>query len=65
MVAHLNRLVEAILMSTHNIGFYEDLPKIIFEFSLNTHFISSAGYYSLSHLIVHMLIWPLHKTSSL
>ena len=32
----------AILMSTHNIGFYEDLTKIIFELSSNTHLISSA-----------------------
>ena len=29
-------------MSTHNIGFYKDLTKIIFELSSNTHFISSA-----------------------
>ena len=29
-------------MSTHNIGFYEDLTKIIFELSSNMHFISSA-----------------------
>ena len=29
-------------MSTHNIGFYEDLTKIIFKLSSNTHFISSA-----------------------
>ena len=32
-------------MSTHNIGFYEDLTKIIFELSLNiinTHLTSSA-----------------------
>ena len=29
-------------MSTHNIGFYEDLTKIIFESSSNTHLISSA-----------------------
>ena len=27
---------------THNIGFYEDLTKIIFELSSNTHLISSA-----------------------
>ena len=27
--AHENRLGEAILMSTHNIGFYEDLTKIL------------------------------------
>ena len=29
-------------MSTHNIGFYEDLTKIIIELSSNTHLISSA-----------------------
>ena len=34
--AHLNHLVEAIQMSTHNIGFYEDLTKIIFQLSSNT-----------------------------
>ena len=30
-------------MSTHNIGFYEELTKIIFELLSNTHLISSAG----------------------
>ena len=30
-------------MSTHNIGFYEDLTKNIFELSSNTHLISSAA----------------------
>ena len=33
-------------MSTHNIGFYEDLTKISFNYtqiSSNTHLISSAG----------------------
>ena len=30
-------------MSTHNIGFYEDLTKIIFELSSNMHLISSAA----------------------
>ena len=30
-------------MSTHNIGFYEDLTKIIIELSSNMHLISSAG----------------------
>ena len=30
-------------MSTHNIGFYEDLTKIIIELSSNTHLISSAA----------------------
>ena len=29
-------------MSTHNIGFYEDLTKIIFQLSSNTHLISSS-----------------------
>ena len=29
-------------MSTQNIDFYEDLTKIIFELSSNTHLISSA-----------------------
>ena len=29
-------------MSIHNVGFYEDLTKIIFELSSNTHLISSA-----------------------
>ena len=33
---------EAILMSTHNLGFYEDLTKNIFELSSNMHLISSA-----------------------
>ena len=30
-------------MSTHNIGFYEDLTKLIFELSSNTHIISSVA----------------------
>ena len=29
-------------MSTHNIGFYEDLTKIFFQLSSNTHLISSS-----------------------
>ena len=29
-------------MSTHNIGFYEDLTKIIFQLSSNTHLIPSS-----------------------
>ena len=29
-------------MSTHNIGFYEHLTKIIFQLSSNTHLISSS-----------------------
>ena len=31
-------------MSTHNIDFYEDLTKTIFELSSNINLISSAGY---------------------
>ena len=31
-------------MSTHNIGFYEEISKIIFELSSNTHLNSSAGF---------------------
>ena len=30
-------------MSTHIIGFYEDLTKIIFQLSSNTHLISSSA----------------------
>ena len=30
-------------MSTHNIGFYEEISKIITKLSSNTHLISSAG----------------------
>ena len=33
-------------MSTHNIGFYEDFTKIIFELSSNMHLISSAAFCS-------------------
>ena len=32
-------------MSTHNIGFDEDMTKIIFELSSNTHLISSTDLY--------------------
>ena len=34
--AHQNRLVEAILMSTHNICFYAEMTKIILQLSPNT-----------------------------
>ena len=30
-------------MSTHNIGFYEDMTKINFQISSNMHLISSSG----------------------
>ena len=32
-------------MSTHNIGFYEEMTKIIFQLSSNTYFICSSGVY--------------------
>ena len=37
----LRVLIRIASPSTHNIGFYEDLTKIIFELSSNTHLISS------------------------
>ena len=40
-------------MSTQNIGFYEDLTKIIFELSSNTHLISSAAFYT-TNVIINM-----------
>ena len=46
MGARKNRLAEAILFSTHNIGFYEDLTKIIFQLSSNKHLISSSVSFS-------------------
>ena len=42
MGTHLIHLAEASLMSTHNIGFYEDMVKIIFQLSSNIHFICSS-----------------------
>ena len=43
-------------MSTHNIGFYEDLTKIIFELSSNTHLISSAEFIILLYELKLFLI---------
>ena len=37
-----NMFAEAVLMSTHNIGFYEEISKIIFQFSSNIHLICSS-----------------------
>ena len=51
MGAHLNLLVEAILMSTHNIGFYGELANIIFQLSSNTHLIYSSGILFLRSII--------------
>ena len=45
-------------MSTHNIGFYEDLTKIIFELSSNKHLISSPASSATDRLQV-----TLHMTS--
>ena len=42
--AHYNCIAKAILMSTHNICFYEDLTKIIFQLSSNTHIIFSSDF---------------------
>ena len=39
-------------MSTHNIGFYEDLTKIIFQLSPNMHLISSQGQQEGKHLFI-------------
>ena len=48
MGAPKNRLAEAILFSTHNIGFYEDLTKIIFQLSNMPLISSSVSFSSLS-----------------
>ena len=50
-------------MSTNNIGFYEDLTKIIFELSSNTHLISSAYVYFVTKFTV--LIGTEHKMNNL
>ena len=44
MGAHKNSLAEAILMSTQNIGFYEDLTKIIFQLHVSSNFIKYTPY---------------------
>ena len=51
-------------MSTQNIGFYEDLTKIIFELSSNTHLISSAVsvVLSTSHVFyMHRMPYSSHR----
>ena len=44
MLRMLIRIGEAVLMSTHKVGFYEEISKIItyHQISSNTHLISSA-----------------------
>ena len=49
-------------MSTHNIGFYEDLTKIIFELSSNMHLLSSAGPYLHIMLLPYVSKIPLNPT---
>ena len=49
-------------MCTHNIDFYEDLTKIIFELSSNTHLISSAALSSQTE-VINLLI-SLHLNSN-
>ena len=44
-------------MSTHNIDFYEDLTKIIFELSSNTHLISFAV--TLTNVSFSLLVYKL------
>ena len=39
-------------MSTHNIGFYEDLTKVIFQLSSNTHSISSYDVFIYKHIFL-------------
>ena len=46
-------------MSTHNVGFYEDLTKIIFELSSYTHLISSAALGLISGLLAYEVDRPL------
>ena len=52
-------------MSTHNIGFYEDLTKIIFELSSNTHLISSADSLINHFVIPAILPLPLNQEEHL
>ena len=47
-------------MSTHNIGFYEDLTKIIFQLSSNMHVISSSVT-NLLFLFLHHLVEDGHQ----
>ena len=44
-------------MSTHNIGFYEDLTKIIFELSSNMHLYTSAATLRSINPLSVPLIW--------
>ena len=52
-------------MSTHNIGFYEDLTKIIFQLSSNTRLISSSVHFGISNRFVFFLFQELYYKYSL
>ena len=45
-------------MSIHNIGFYEDLPKLSFNYHSNMHLISSSAYIFTSAMHPPSLISP-------
>ena len=47
-------------MSTHNIGFYEDLTKIIFELSSNTHLISSSEKKTKNHAQILVIYFHIY-----
>ena len=47
-------------MSTHNIDFYEDLTKILFELSSNMHLISSADDPKFSDKVLAKNAKPVH-----
>ena len=51
-------------MSTHNIDFYEDLTKIIFQLSSNTHLISSSGHASFRLSTQRFSIWRVKTDQS-
>ena len=48
-------------MSTHNIGFYEDLTKNIFELSSNKHLISSSEQEAHKAKLIHWALNLLHN----
>ena len=50
-------------MSTHTIGFYEEITKIIFQLSSNTHFICTSVYFSRHIGIYKQLIIQVHKNA--
>ena len=63
-IALTNRLDKAILMSTNNMGFYEDLTKITFQLSSNTVQTLSLPL-RLVNLFLTNRIWFAHKKNSM